>query len=172
MQAVFSAIIKSQVSLSLKLNRSRHAINNVQDAPPGELEGADVLEWFTIIPEDFQSGSDQDFCAEGADAYTSNRPPNNDIPEPWSITYFCDAAFGDEDNLQPPTLDDIDCENFKLTNDQGEKKYRITNEMEPIAATMLHEMMHFNSIGREAGLTEVSFPSFQREFGTMLDIVF
>lgn len=34
-------------------------------------------------------------------------------------------------------------------------RYRMTSEMKSLGATILHAMMHYNTIGETAGLTEV-----------------
>ena len=134
--------------------------NCIQDVPPDEVKGADVLADFWIYPKDFQTGWPRDPCASGADAYTSNQPAQDPMPE-WAAVHFCNKAFGkDEDHDQAPTLADIECDDFLLTNDQGEKRYRITSEMEAIGTTMSHEIMHYNPIGRETGLTDVGHKVF------------
>ena len=124
----------------------------LQSVPIEDVEGADILQNFLITSKDFFKDRN-DLCGEGADAYTSNGVRNGDEV---ALTYFCDAAYGSEENEQAPTLSDIECDDFLLTDLEGNKRYRVTNEMEPIAATMLHEIMHFNAIGRAAGQTEVS----------------
>lgn len=113
--------------------------------------GGDDLENFRITPEDFQQGEgEKDFCLRGADAYTSNRGTDED---PSALVHFCPQAF---DVDQPMRLSDLDCEeDFKFSNG----RYRVTNEMDSLGATILHEMIHFNSIGGKTGLTKVSVAS-------------
>lgn len=100
---------------------------------------------------DTLAGTDNDLCKEGADAYTINYTPGAGNPR-YAICHFCPATFEDEDDDPvAPTLDAIELSNFKFGNE-----YRITNEMEPIAATVLHEITHFNSVGEATGLPQVS----------------
>lgn len=117
-----------------------------------------MLANFHITPVDFLAGSGAtDYCAAGADAYMENFAADaNHGDEVWGRSYFCDGAFGSEENLQAPLLNDIDCDNFLLTGPDGVKSYRVTNEMEPIGATVLHELMHYNPIGKQSGLPVVS----------------
>ena len=124
---------------------------------PLNIEGADILARFIITPLDFLAGTgESDFCKKGADAYTSNAGVVGQPAQAWSTTHFCDVAFGSEDHPQAGQLSDLECGDFQVTNDDGTKRYRVTNEMEPIGATMFHEMMHFNSVGRKSGLPLVS----------------
>lgn len=114
--------------------------------------GGDLLGNFLITPIDLNAGlgEEDDYCAAGADAYTVNQVtnyPQGDLL--WSMTHFCDQAFAEN---QAPTLDDLDCEDF-LFGVPG--RYRITDEMDTLGATMLHEMIHLNAIGKRTGLTQV-----------------
>jgi hypothetical protein len=130
----------------------------IKDAfDPDWTVGADILANFEITPVDFLAGdSEKDFCDQGADAYMQNygadTAHNN---EPWAKAHFCDKAFGEERNEQPPTLDAIDCENFSFKGADGISRFRISNEMEPVGATMLHELIHFNGIARASDLPDV-----------------
>ena len=107
-----------------------------------------------IEPVDVLAGSDNDLCAKGADAYTINYNPTDGgggSPN-YAVCHFCRFTFeDDEEEPVAPTLGSIEFRDFKFGND-----IRITNEMEPIAATILHELMHFNTIGSKTELPPVS----------------
>lgn len=115
--------------------------------------GGDDLRLFQISPVDFQEGKgDDDLCAAFADAYTANREttyPGGE-KELYSLSHFCPKAF---DLDEPMRLSDLHCEeDFKFSNG----RYRVTNMMDVLGATILHEMIHFNTIGVKTGLTQVS----------------
>ena len=107
-----------------------------------------------IEPVDTLAGSDNDLCAQGADAYTINFIPTDGgggNPD-YAVCHFCPFTY--EDDLEEPvapTLDDLRLSDFEFGTG-----FRITNEMEPIAATVLHELMHFNTIGSKTELPPVS----------------
>lgn len=124
--------------------------------------GADILANFEISPVDFlgdQPGGD--LCDRGADGYMVNHAADSAHgDEPWAKAHFCPDAFGTEEHLQARYLTDIDCTNFELDAPDGGKEYRVSNEMEPFAATVLHEIIHFNGVARAAtDLPKVSFGS-------------
>lgn len=103
---------------------------------------------------DTLAGTDNDLCKEGADAYTINyNPSDGGAGNPdYAVCHFCPFTYEDDEG-EPvaPKLSDLRLSDFTFGND-----IRITNEMEPIAATVLHEITHFNSVGRGTGLQQVS----------------
>ena len=103
------------------------------------------------MPWDTLAGTENDICAKGGDGYTINYTPGFGNPD-YAVCHFCKFTYeDDEGNGVAPTLDDLDLENFEFDDE-----FRITNEMEPIAATVLHEITHFNSVGRGTELPQVS----------------
>lgn len=122
------------------------------------------MQYFAIDPTDTLAGTgDSDLCARGADAYTFNFPPSEDDGGPATArAHFCPNTFeninpDDPDDDEPdevaPTLSDLQLDDFDI---KGDGIYRITNEMEPIAATVMHEMIHFNGIAGVVGQVPVS----------------
>jgi hypothetical protein len=107
--------------------------NVLQNVELKDVEGADVLASFFISAQDFNAGTEQDFCAEDAAAYTSNREPNDNHKNPWAKAYFCPRAYGDKKDLNAPLFSEISSDDFKFNG-----RHRITNEMEPFGATVLH----------------------------------
>ena len=135
---------------------SRRRLGGITNVLKDEAEGSDRLRWFTINPEDWLAGSSNDLCAVGADAYTRNLPGSIASGfQPYSITHFCELAYGTEEADRAPTLGDLECEDFNFGTKDA-PSYRLTSDMEPIAATVLHEMMHFNTIGGQIDSTQVS----------------
>lgn len=75
-----------------------------------------MLTLFQVSPKDFLEGrGDEDLCAAGGDAYTSNQMTQHPggEEEEYSLSYLCPKAF---DLEQPMRLSDLDCEDFKFDN--------------------------------------------------------
>lgn len=136
-----------------------------QNVPVAEVKGSEILKNVYIAPYDPQLAlpEDQQLCTQGAAAYTLNFNPTDGDPSTpnYAIQHFCDGTyedFPDDDGdvtEVAPKLSDLQLDDFKFGDE-----YRITNEMESIAATVLHELIHFNTIGEPSGLPDVSpFPS-------------
>ena len=82
---------------------------------------------FQVTPVDHHAGMDgeDDFCARGADAYTSNGDTTiNGVVQSWALCHFCPKAF---DVDQAMRLGDLKCSDFEFNG-----RYRVTNEMDSL----------------------------------------
>ena len=104
------------------------------------------------MPCDILMDTTSDLCKGGAPAYTINYEDDVAGTPSFAIAHFCKWTFENENEVPVPIkLDDIPLSDFKI---DGE--YRVTADMAPIAATVLHEMIHFNAVGQTSGLDKVS----------------
>lgn len=99
--------------------------------------GEPRLENCKIIGTDLSHGhpSPRDSCAEGYEAYTVEVAPGYDDPAGTTLTYFCDAAYAGPDSYK----------NMKCV-DIGDT---LSEKMEFLGATILHEWTHNDNIGKE-----------------------
>lgn len=115
-------------------------------------KGESRLENCQIVGEDFQKGQPQDSCAEGAEAWTSNLPDGSfGNPPGTSITYFCDPAY-----TGPLKYQDMRCVNIGNT---------LSDKLDFLGATILHEWTHNDAIGKEAIGTHIADIGGEKGYG-------
>ena len=107
-------------------------------------EGGELLSLYQITPFDFlgEGTEEEDLCGRGAEAYTKNynNPPGNR----YALCHVCDSTY-EADEL---FLTEQTCDDFKFANG----RYRITQDMNALGATILHEFTHFEPIATLTGV--------------------
>jgi len=118
-----------------------------------------VLRHFTIVGVDELEGAPNDMCGAAnefwaADGYCINDPRAG---YPTAQAYFCDEVFEDHAEVRS----ELQCKDFQIGGNEGDEVsglYRITEEMDYLGASILHEMLHMNAIGSATGETNEDSP--------------